>query len=108
MRLLDIVECFACHIRYIFSAELALDPAGFNKSVVSLFRSEFPSHPGRPREEAISRADYLHKQGRPWPEVYTGLGIVDPIAKENLRAAIRARRNRKHPQKTSRPAELIG
>lgn len=96
MRLADLVECFAYHIRNISSADLTLDQTAFNKSVVALVRSEFPSHPGRPREEAISRADYLHKQGRTWTEVYTELGIVDPVAKENLRAAIRARRNRKH------------
>jgi hypothetical protein len=84
-------------LRKDFAAAIARDPRGFKKCVVSLVRAELPPHAGRYCEESVSRGELLHKHGKPWPLIYAEClpENADPVAKSNLRAAIRARQNRR-------------
>jgi hypothetical protein len=97
-----LVRSFGKCLRNTFPSAIDQDPGAFKNLTVRLVKKELPPHSGRPADEVITRASEIRKAGADWAHVYaeclppnlSGEDLV--IAKENLRAALRARRNRHH------------
>ena len=99
---LDRVMCqMAARLRRHFADEIAADPRGFKKRATHYLKRYLPPFAGRPSEASITAAIKLHKEGRPWHEIYpqavpghsTLEGAVRRQAESNIRAAVRSRRN---------------
>ena len=65
------IRQFAKRLRHDYAAEIAADPWGFKRKAKRLLGLYLPPGPGRPRKETITRAEELHCQGTPWPEIYS-------------------------------------
>jgi hypothetical protein len=116
--LIQDVEQFAARLKRQRSNELAHDPAGFRREAVRVLRASLSPGPGRPPSIEVTRAITERTKGTAWSDIYplciARFGDLSPyaqrVAKENLRAAVRARRNsqrrRNAPQnlpQTNRP-----
>jgi hypothetical protein len=94
---------FATRLRRDYAAEIARDARGFKKDVVRLLRRELPPGPGRPPDEAVTRATNMRAKDQPWATIYCqcipGYGSLNPgdrqLAASRLRTAVRSRRNRR-------------
>ncbi len=101
------VREFAARLRLDFASEIERDPRGFKRRTVSLLRFYLPPGPGRPCDEAVTRAIEMRAAGKSWPEVYTACvphslaPESQPDAKSRLRAAMRARKNRRKHVKSA-------
>jgi len=90
-----------------FAAPIEQDPQEFKAQAVFYLRRHLPPGPGRPSEDAITKAINLRKQGVAWKQIYPQCipdhsqlpPAVRRQAEENLRAARRSRRNAKKRRK---------
>jgi hypothetical protein len=77
------------------------DPKRFKQLAVYNLKRNLPPRPGRPMEDATSKAIEMRKQGYTWQQIYpvciANHAVLPPaerrVAQENLRAARRSRRN---------------
>ena len=92
---------FCEHFKRRFAHEFDKDPAGFKRRVMRGISKALSLKRGRRPESNISLAANLLAQGKEWREIYPlcieshqSLGRDSRrIAEENLRAAVRSRRN---------------
>jgi hypothetical protein len=104
------MQQIAAGLKRRFPSLIAQDPKKFKKQAVYLLKRHLPPGPGRPAEDAITRAIELRKQGLGWKEIYQQC-IPDQsqlppasrrMARDNLRAACRSRRNAAKRRKRQR------
>ena len=99
--LIQDVEQFAARLKEQRLHEIAQDPVSFRREALRTLSASLSRGPGRPPSAAITRALADRETGRPWSEIYRLCipGYRDlsreaqRVAEENLRAAVRARRN---------------
>src|SRR5262249_44829000 len=60
----------AAELQREFRQLVALDPKRFKKQAVFHLKRFLPPGPGRPKEDAITLAIELRRQGHAWPVVY--------------------------------------
>lgn len=111
------VQRFAARLRRDFAPVIARDPKKFKRQVVFFLKRELPPGPGRPAEDATTRAIALRKQHVEWKAIYPQCiphhSELPPaerrLAEQNLRAAPRSRRNaaRRRKRRRSLIAEAI-
>ncbi len=109
-RLAQRVREFTDALRRDYGREIHRNPRAFKHQVVRLVRLGLPPGPGRPPDEAITRAIQLRERGTPWLEVYrkcipnfADLGDGDrQLAMTRFRSAVRSRTHQRKPRK-SRP-----
>lgn len=95
------VRGFSERLKRAFAEKVTQDPAGFRREAVRVFRASLSPGPGRPPSADVTRAARERERGTAWSEIYPfcipGHGDLSRdaqrIAEENLRAAVRARRN---------------
>ena len=93
---------FARRLRQEFPEAIANSPRDFKKQVIRLIRRELPPRPGRPLDEAVTRATEMRAKGQPWSTIYCqcipGYDSLDPgdrqLTASRLRTAMRTRRYR--------------
>lgn len=97
----SVMRLIASDLMQRFSTMIAADPTRFKKQVVYYLKRNLPPGPGRPAEDAITKAMELRTQGHSWQFIYQ-LCIANHlhlppaerrVAQDNLRAACRSRRN---------------
>ncbi len=101
---------FTDSLRRHYAPEIAADPQGFKRSVVRLIRLALPPGPGRPADEAVTRAAKMRAQGTPWLEIYRECiphfaeldNGIRQLPMLRLRAAVRSRRHARQ-RKKARP-----
>jgi hypothetical protein len=104
----ETIRRFGVCLKRDYGDQLARDPRAFKKRVVRFIRLALPPGPGRPLNDAVTRAIELRAQNTPWLVVYraciqnfTVLGEGSrQLAMSRLRSAVRARR---HLQKGTKP-----
>lgn len=95
------VQQFAAQLKREFSEQLGQNAPGFRKQVVSTISALLSPGPGRPPLPNITLAAEEREKGTPWKIIYpmcipnyNALNRDSQrVEAENLRAAVRARRN---------------
>ena len=98
----------AARLRRDFAPRIAQDPRKFKRLAVSYLKNYLPPGPGRPPEDAITKAMQLRKQGLEWKQIYPQcipdhaqpIPAVRRQAESKLRGACRSRRNTARRRKT--------
>ena len=98
---------FGEQLRRQFATEFDSDPPGFKDRAMRALSSALPLKRGRPAETNITLAADLRAQDKEWKEIYpqcipaheTLSREAQRIAEENLRAAVRSRRNAQRRRK---------
>ena len=105
------VRKFAARLRQRYASEIERDPRVFKRRVVFYLKRSLPPGPGRPCEEAVSKAVELRAQGKSWREIYPaclpGFAALDSTARQlnqsRLRSAVRSRQtSRRRRRKSTR------
>ena len=99
--LIQKVEQLARRLKRQHTKELAQDPAGFRREAVRVFSALLSPGPGRPPLSNITLAAQEREKGTTWkiiypmciPEYATLSRDSQRVEAENLRAAVRSRRN---------------
>jgi hypothetical protein len=96
-----VMKRIAADLMRRFPLMISEDPKRFKKQAVYHLKRNLPPRPGRPMEDAISKAIEMRNQGYPWKQIYpvciANHAVLPPaerrVAQDNLRAARRSRRN---------------
>ncbi len=101
---------FAARLKRKFAGEIQQNPTTFKRRAVHSLKLNLPPGPGRPSHANVTRAVGMRDAGKNWQEIYPecipNFANLDPasrqVARWNLRAAVRSRRNaakrRTHPK----------
>ena len=100
----------AIDLKRRFPLQISQEPRQFKKKAVYYLKCYLPPGPGRPAEEAVTKAIELRKQGQDWKQIYPQcicnhsqlLPAARRVAEGNLRAARRARGNAARRRKRQR------
>ncbi len=113
-----VITEFVARLRQDFAEEQAQDQRAFERRAAKIFKKQIiSSRAGRPRNEIVTRAAEMRRQGKLWPQIFDDClpanleRTARNMAKLQLRNAVRNRRSRERRARQSvlcdKPREVM-